>query len=182
MHVRLTALVAPLAVLACLACTTSKGITPDEPRPAPVPPPGAQEAWGPSNAPLQELSIGAACKVEDTVHCGTKGRVSVIIEMRNTPQKVPAFPCEMQRLAREGSADQSTGCVQDDRVYLTGECVECRQYSRWHLTGLVAEMTDAQLLNTQQRIGLPPKPVLHTPEAWRGALAWAAAKPPRSRN
>ena len=59
-------------------------------------------------------------------------------------------------------------------MYLTSSCPVCRMYSAWEMTGVVAEMTDAQLLDAQKRVGLAPEPILRTPETWRSALATAA--------
>ncbi len=85
----------------------------------------------------------------------------------------------MQDLAAETAFNKSEGCVKDDRVYLTTNCMECRQFSLWDMTGIVAEMTDRQLLDAQQRVGLPKEPTLRTPDAWRTALAANASKLPK---
>jgi hypothetical protein len=180
--------------LATLACTTTKGVGPDEARTTPAPAPTssigiAQVAPAPivqengiqttdpppARPPSGKLAIGDACKPADVQHCGTKGRIAMVVQVNNMPiRKRDDVPCEMQPIPRESFGDHGSGCVKDDRVYLGSDCMECRIYSRWEMTGLVAEMTEKQLVDAQRRVGLAAEPVLRTPDAWRTALASAA--------
>lgn len=167
-----------LSVLAS-GCTTSKAITADEPRPEPAPRNLPSAAPEETPTPSGPLPLGAACKAEDRQHCGTKGRIAVMTVMRNGPPMKRETPCALEPLQKE--LDQGKGCVKDDRVYLTRDCLECRMFSSWEMTGVVAEMSDAQLVEAQQRMGLGTEPVLRTPEKWRTAIAAAAAKGARKR-
>lgn len=169
------------------ASACSKALPADEPR-AVTAPASATSAGQPeltlqtqtTPAPLG-LAFGAPCKAEDAVHCGTKGRVAVMVAMRNgMPSKRTDVPCPMERLG-ESPFEPIVGCVQDDRVYLTAGCLECRVFSEWDMTGIVAEMTDSQLVSAQKRIGLTAAPILRTPESWRTAMATSAARARRKR-
>ena len=103
-----------------------------------------------------------------------------MVETRNTPvQKRAGVPCEMQNISGPAYGDRAVACVRDERVYLTTECLECRSSSSWDLTGVVAEMTERQLLEAQTRAGLAKEPLLRTPDAWRAAIAKAASTAPR---
>lgn len=175
--------------LATAACTTSKALPPDEPRTTPSP--ASTTGAGQPELTLQTQTatpgspwaFGAPCKADDTVHCGTKGRVAVLVEMRNgAPSKWSGAPCELLNLSQEEfAAEPGHGCVKDEHVYLTASCEMCRQFSEWDMIGLVAEMTDLQLVTAQKRVGLSPAPVLRTTEGWRTAIATAAAKAPKRR-
>lgn len=170
-----------LASLLASGCTTTKAATADEPRS-----PSSRPGMDPDpRAP--GLALGAACEAKDTLHCGTKGRVAVVFEMRGGPPPPDQSPvaCEMVRVQPAmvqpgGEHDGAQGCVKDERVYLSGMCLQCRSYSEWAMMGTVAEMTDAQLASAQERVGLSRAPLLRTPEHWRSALA-TAAKGPRRR-
>ena len=167
-----------LFAIGSTACTTSKEITPDDPHSARVPQPGDDRPRAPGAVTAPGLALGAACESTDVVHCGTKGRVAVEMEMSSggpLPRK-RAVPCAMQPLSPPNDSDRQTGCVKDDRVYLSGDCRICRQSSQWDLTGAVAEMTDAQLVQAQERVSLAPGLILRTPDAWQSAIAAAAAK------
>ena len=166
------AAIAAFAVFAAGCTTTSKAIGPDQPPTDPSSRPPTYER--PNTDPL----LGAPCKGEGTLHCGTKARVAVRVDMRNDPRQKRDTPCEMQDMAT-GTFHEGEGCVKDDRLYLTTNCMECRQFNLWDMTGIVAEMTDSQLLDAQQRIGLPKEPMLRTPDAWRTALAANASKLPK---
>jgi hypothetical protein len=198
-HARLFVL-GPSLVMCALACTTTKGSTPDEPRSTPAPaatvgispvpaPTSLQENAletsdeGPAAPPPVGLAMGAACKRDDAVHCGTRDRISVELQMHNLPpRKKKDVPCEMVLLPHaDYAANVAMGCVKDERVYLAGECPMCRMSSRWELTGLVAEMTDAQLVQAQRRLAFAPEPLLRTPDAWRSAIASAASRPAPAR-
>jgi hypothetical protein len=173
-----------LALLAALVagCTTTK----DEPRTVVTPPTGSSGGSGTELAldtdtaqqgATPTLAFGAPCRPTDTVHCGTKGRVAVMVAMRNgVPSKRKDVPCELLDLNGETAMDRGQGCVKDDRVYLIADCPMCRQASEWDMTGIVAEMTDGQLLDAQQRVGLAVEPKLRTVESWRTALATKAGK------
>jgi hypothetical protein len=166
------------------ACTTSKAITADEPRtmpapePAPAPDPTKVQTATPENPPAplpsKPLALGAACG-SDSPHCGTKGRIAVLVQMNDGRPKKRDVPCTMQSLQREQFGDQGAGCVNEDRLYLTSSCVECRLSSTWEMTGVVAEMSDAQLLAAQKRVGLAAEPILRSPASWRTTIAKVAA-------
>lgn len=171
--------------LSAAACTTSKALPPDEPRATTAPPSTApvgdpELSLQTETAAPAALAFGAPCKADDVVHCGTKGRVAVMVEMRNgMPSARTGVPCELVNVSQQPVMDEGRGCVKDDRVYLTAGCTTCRQFSEWDMTGIVAEMTDPQILTAQKKVGLAPEPVLRTTEGWRAAIVSAAAKAPK---
>ncbi|MBX3191587.1 MAG: hypothetical protein KF819_31635 [Labilithrix sp.] len=180
---------AAVVALFALACTTTKGAGPDEPRTAPATTVGIapvaptaivqenaiQTAEAPPARPPAKPSLGDPCKAGDP-SCGTKGRVAMTVEMKNIPGRKREVPCEMQEVPSEGFGEHGAGCVKDDKIYLASDCIECRMYSRWEMTGVVAEMTDPQLVLAQRRVGLGPEPILRTTEGWRTALASAKGR------
>jgi hypothetical protein len=173
LSIKSTALICALG-----ACTTEQ---PSTSKPAIVP---VQDNLAPPAEPYAkdrpEVSLGAPCKPDDVEHCGTAGRVSVTVFVRTSPNQRPAAPCEMKPTARPASGDITSACVKDDRIYLSAACTECRQYAFWDMTGIVAEMTDRQLANAQQRMGFPSEPLLRSADSWKISIAGAAARAARS--
>jgi hypothetical protein len=176
-----------VSALTAFACTTtSKGIEPEPPRSEPSVPPSASAvpvtSASPPVPPLSpvrpvpnEVVLGAPCQADDPIHCGTRSRVAVMIEVHNRPLGAHGNePCKMDPTGSTALMESTAACVQDERVYVTSECTACRTSSTWSMVGIVAEMTDPQLLNAQSRMGLAKEPLLHTPDAWRGAIAHAA--------
>ena len=166
---------------AFVACTTdqpSSSKPPATPVQENVAPPVPGEPYLHDNPP--ELALGMPCKASDVEHCGSRSRVSVTIGMRGASLKKGAPPCELKVVTALPGAEQASACMKDDRIYVTGYCLACRNYPTWDMTGIVSEMTEAQLSRAQLRATLPEEPLLRTPEAWRTAFAGAAAKAARS--
>jgi hypothetical protein len=170
------------------ACTTSK-LAADDPHDPPVSQalPAAQpelllDTDVDGAAPL---ALGARCDAEkDRVHCGTQGRVSVVITMNNgfAQTRPEAPPCRYVELDPDHmDMYAGRGCVEGGRVYLTAVCVMCRQATEWSLVGLIAEMNDGQLTRAQRQVGIAERPVLRTNDDWRTALATTAAMKRRRR-
>jgi hypothetical protein len=57
-----------------------------------------------------------------------------------------------------------------DRVVLQGPCTACRQPAEVLMGIVPSEATDAQLMNVQEALSLPPKPILRTTEELRAAF------------
>lgn len=170
------------------ACTTSK-LTADDPHAAsaPAPAPAAQPelTFDTSTDAEAPLTLGARCNAAlDAVHCGTEGRVSVLVTMHNgfAPGPAEAPPCRYVELDPEHrDMFGGRGCVEGGRVYLAASCVMCRQASEWSMIGVVAEMTDRQIAAAQRQVGMAPAPRLRTTHHWRTALATAASERRRRR-
>ena len=131
------------------------------------------------------LGLGARCDpADDAVHCGTEGRVSVLVTMHNgfVPGAAEAPPCRYLELDPDRrDMFGGRGCVEGGRVYLAASCVMCRQASEWSMIGVVAEMTDRQIAAAQRQVGIAPAPLLRTTDDWRSALATAATERRRRR-
>ncbi|MBS2014970.1 MAG: hypothetical protein JST00_18915 [Deltaproteobacteria bacterium] len=148
-------------------CTTTKAIgpEPDEPRAAPTTPPVA---------PSPDDPVGRPCGPDDTKTCGTKGRVAVGVMQTTNMAKRMKPPCTLPERDPKAPFDpggHTTGCIEGERVYVVGSCMECRIFSEWMMVAVVSEMTDAQLEEAQQRARLPRSPLLKTTASWKGALS-----------
>jgi hypothetical protein len=119
-------------------------------------------------------AIGRPCEASDERTCGTEGRVA-IAEVRSNGVERP-LPCRAATLPGGAGHGPSQACVLKERVYLQSTCMACRTYASWELTGLVAEMTDRQLLEAQEAVGFPQQPLLRTPAMWRAAIASVAVE------
>jgi len=126
--------------------------------------------------------IGAPCKPGGSADgfdpCGTKERISVrfIRQSMGMMAGGPAVPCTLSRPSEPkpgfptGSAAAS--CISEGTLYASISCVMCRiPGSGENVIAKLDELTGAQALAVQARLGLPAETPLRGEKAWRTALA-----------
>jgi hypothetical protein len=149
---------------------------------------GAAPIWQPGQ-PMPE--IGAPCTARTTAApapnvppdpCGTKGRVAMRWDDHSTtgafaPKEEGCKLVEIDKnvKGKTFTTNPRSACAKDGRIWAMAPCEICRAlYSGWAATGLVAEMTPAQTLALQEKLGLGSSALLTTTEAWTKAILAAA--------
>ena len=86
--------------------------------------------------------------------------------------KAPCTPVPISGQDKSGM-NQRQACLDGERIFVANNCMVCRLPTEERITGLVSDMTPAQLETAQKLAGFPAKPLLTTPSAWRNAIAGA---------
>jgi hypothetical protein len=138
-------------------------------------------------APGKAPGLGTRCTT-GTVGCGSAARVAFVTDRPSMQVMMgPATgraPCVLERIqsANVMGPYEASACVESGRIYVLRACVACRLPGVGEsVTGVVEEMTPAQVAAMQAAAGLAPSPALTTERAWRDAIAKAAAAIPARR-
>ncbi|MBK7579938.1 MAG: hypothetical protein IPI67_06995 [Myxococcales bacterium] len=136
----------------------------------------------PSDAGLSKLpaafaKLGGSCSVSDAGGssvelCDASGQVVGISAMVDTVDGVPPAGAEVIRVEPEREMNPGRSLVvalEQDRLWFRlVSCGACRRIMGWSFVGELARLSDAQLRDIQQRLGLPLNvPALRTSQAWR---------------
>ena len=120
--------------------------------------------------------LGSPCDPADTNHCGKSGRVAVQRDESHSMALHSNMPCTLNKVTAQ-TGYVFAACVAEGQIHASGRCVMCRMIDAgWSVVGQINEMTSAQTLDLQQRLGLPAKPALQSEAAWKAALSIAASK------
>ena len=126
--------------------------------------------------------LGAACTPGGGVNgidpCGVKERISVLFipHTFGPSGNGMTVPCTLSKPVRPsemvvGASAVST-CITEGTLYANADCFSCRlPGAGWNLVARLGELTTAQALAIQARLGLPGDAALGGEKAWRGALA-----------
>jgi hypothetical protein len=121
----------------------------------------AQPAVGLPGAPPSPAPVVS----DPDEQCGRRDLVSVVIV--STPY-MPSPPGSAVK--RRGMGYESMVYLDGSRVWIDALCIICRVATHKLWVGEIALMTEEQLATFQTMSGLPAKPLLGDPGAWKKAL------------
>lgn len=156
-----------------------------DPTPAPTDNPPLPMKYPPRAQLAEPPALGAPCTTPNAAAgpdrfdaCGTKQRVAVRWSAGSTAMTVGA-PCKMQRvgkLEKPGTIPvggyMPSACMSEGQLWATSACVMCRMAEAgWSAIARIDEMTSAQALAIQEKLGLPHTSPLVGEAAWARAIA-----------
>jgi len=103
--------------------------------------------------------------------CGSKDRISLIVT-RNAARRHDGLPCELGKaVAATKTIHTIATCIVGGTLYVHADCMMCRMPGAgWDGVAALDELTSAQALALQTRLGLPAASPLQGETAWRQAL------------